>query len=46
MKAPLSLAAAALTLLVSTSQARVIVDMRGKAVTVPDYRVSVATIDD
>lgn len=46
MKAPLSLAAAALTLLVSTAQARVIVDMRGKAVTVPDNPVSVATIDD
>ena len=46
MKAPLSLAAAALTLLVSTAQARVIVDMRGKAVTVPDNPASVATIDD
>ncbi len=46
MKATLSLAAAALTLLVSTAQARVIVDMRGKAVTVPDNPASVATIDD
>ena len=46
MKLSLSLAAAVLTLLYSTAQAGIIVDMRGKAVSVPDDPASVATIDD
>ena len=48
MKLPFLLAAAALTLAVflSPAEAKVVTDMRGKAVTVPDDPASVATIDD
>ena len=48
MKLPFLLAAAALalTVLLSPAEARVVTDMRGKAVTVPDDPASIATIDD
>ena len=48
MKLPFLLAAAALalTVLLSPAEGRVVIDMRGKAVTVPDDPASIATIDD